>query len=209
MKNTSKNSYFFLLVSFVVTALLVGTPAYAQDKTGEIDKIFSWAKPDDARVRGRRLAARKAGREPRLRLGRPRARRSDQPEHDLRCRIGEEAVRRRGGPPPRRRGKPFSFRRRPQIYSASCPTTATRSRWTICSPIPAAFATGPGFRPLAGGRSRRADHDPASARPQFRARRGMVLFEQRLCAADRRSSRARAGCRSPTSRASACSSRSG
>ena len=46
MKNTSKNSYFFLLVSFVVTALLVGTPAFAQDKTSEIDKIFSWATPD-------------------------------------------------------------------------------------------------------------------------------------------------------------------
>ncbi|HEY9284252.1 MAG TPA: serine hydrolase domain-containing protein [Pyrinomonadaceae bacterium] len=27
-------------------ALLVGTPAYAQDKTGEIDKVFGWAKPD-------------------------------------------------------------------------------------------------------------------------------------------------------------------
>ncbi len=38
-------SYFFLLVSFVVTALLVGTPAYAQDKTSEIDEIFDWATP--------------------------------------------------------------------------------------------------------------------------------------------------------------------
>jgi CubicO group peptidase (beta-lactamase class C family) len=46
MKNISKNIYFFLLVSFVVAALLAGTPAYAQDKTGDIDKIFSWAKPD-------------------------------------------------------------------------------------------------------------------------------------------------------------------
>ncbi|HJR08757.1 MAG TPA: serine hydrolase domain-containing protein [Pyrinomonadaceae bacterium] len=46
MRNTSKNNYFSLLVSFVVAVLLVGTPAYAQDKTGEIDKIFSWAKPD-------------------------------------------------------------------------------------------------------------------------------------------------------------------
>lgn len=45
MKNTGKNSYFSLLVSFVVAALLVGTPAYAQDKTGEIDKIFNWATP--------------------------------------------------------------------------------------------------------------------------------------------------------------------
>jgi CubicO group peptidase (beta-lactamase class C family) len=45
MKNTGKNSYFFLLVSFVGAALLVGAPAYAQDKTGEIDKIFSWATP--------------------------------------------------------------------------------------------------------------------------------------------------------------------
>ena len=44
MKNTSKDSCFSLLVSFVVAAvLLVGTPAYAQDKTGELDKIFSWA----------------------------------------------------------------------------------------------------------------------------------------------------------------------
>ncbi|HLL71867.1 MAG TPA: serine hydrolase domain-containing protein, partial [Pyrinomonadaceae bacterium] len=41
-----KNSYFSLLVSFVFAALLVGTPAYAQDKTVEIDKIFNWAKPD-------------------------------------------------------------------------------------------------------------------------------------------------------------------
>jgi CubicO group peptidase (beta-lactamase class C family) len=46
MRNTSKNSYFYLLVSFVFAALLLGTPAYAQDKTGEIDKIFSWVKPD-------------------------------------------------------------------------------------------------------------------------------------------------------------------
>src|SRR5215216_2603447 len=35
----------FRLVSFVVTALLFGTPVYAQDKTSEIDKIFSWATP--------------------------------------------------------------------------------------------------------------------------------------------------------------------
>src|SRR5262245_61250365 len=43
MKNTGKN--IFLLVSFVVTALLVGTTADAQDKTSEIDKIFSWTTP--------------------------------------------------------------------------------------------------------------------------------------------------------------------
>jgi CubicO group peptidase (beta-lactamase class C family) len=36
----------FRLLSFVVIALLVVTPAYAQDKIAEIDKIFSWAKPD-------------------------------------------------------------------------------------------------------------------------------------------------------------------
>ncbi|HEX4945397.1 MAG TPA: serine hydrolase domain-containing protein, partial [Blastocatellia bacterium] len=47
MKNTSKNSYFFLLGSFVVIALLVATPAFAQDKTAEIDKIFSWIKPNE------------------------------------------------------------------------------------------------------------------------------------------------------------------
>jgi CubicO group peptidase (beta-lactamase class C family) len=46
MKNTSKNSYFSLLVSFMFAALLVGAPAYAQDKTGEIDKVFGWATPN-------------------------------------------------------------------------------------------------------------------------------------------------------------------
>jgi len=35
----------FRLVSFVVTALLLGTPVYAQDKTSEIDSIFSFATP--------------------------------------------------------------------------------------------------------------------------------------------------------------------
>ncbi|HET8678011.1 MAG TPA: serine hydrolase [Blastocatellia bacterium] len=35
----------FRLESFVVTAMLLGTPVYAQDKTSEIDKIFSWATP--------------------------------------------------------------------------------------------------------------------------------------------------------------------
>jgi CubicO group peptidase (beta-lactamase class C family) len=33
----------FRLVSFVITALLLGMPVYAQDKTSEIDKIFNWA----------------------------------------------------------------------------------------------------------------------------------------------------------------------
>lgn len=45
MKNTGKNNCLFLLVASVVTALLLGAPAHAQDKTGEIDKVFSWATP--------------------------------------------------------------------------------------------------------------------------------------------------------------------
>ncbi|HEX6183236.1 MAG TPA: serine hydrolase domain-containing protein [Pyrinomonadaceae bacterium] len=45
MKDTGSNSYLFLLAAFVVTVSLAGTPAYAQDKTGEIDKVFSWATP--------------------------------------------------------------------------------------------------------------------------------------------------------------------
>src|ERR1044071_7208936 len=45
MKNAGKNRHFFLLASLVITALLVGTPAYAQDKTGEIDKIFNSVTP--------------------------------------------------------------------------------------------------------------------------------------------------------------------
>ncbi len=48
MKNTSKNSYFFLLVSCLLTALFVAAPVDGQeDKTGEIDKIFSWTKPNE------------------------------------------------------------------------------------------------------------------------------------------------------------------
>src|SRR5688572_26354183 len=47
MKNTDKNSYFFLLASFVGSALLAGAPVYAQDKTAEVDKIFSWTKPNE------------------------------------------------------------------------------------------------------------------------------------------------------------------
>lgn len=43
--NTGKNSNFFLPVSFAVAVLLVCTPAYAQDKTGEIDKLFNRATP--------------------------------------------------------------------------------------------------------------------------------------------------------------------
>ncbi len=35
----------FRQILFVVTALLVGAPAAAQDKTAGIDKIFSWATP--------------------------------------------------------------------------------------------------------------------------------------------------------------------
>lgn len=47
MRNISKNNYFFLLISCLLTALFVSVPIDAQeDKTAEIDKIFSWAKPD-------------------------------------------------------------------------------------------------------------------------------------------------------------------
>jgi len=47
MKKTRKYSYFFFLVSVVVTALLVGTPTFAQDKTVDIDKIFDWTNPNE------------------------------------------------------------------------------------------------------------------------------------------------------------------
>jgi CubicO group peptidase (beta-lactamase class C family) len=48
MKNTSKNNCFFLLVACFLAALFVAAPAYAQaDKTADIDKIFSWTKPNE------------------------------------------------------------------------------------------------------------------------------------------------------------------
>ena len=47
MKNARHNHYISRPVSFMVTALLIATPAYAQDKTAEINKIFSWTKPNE------------------------------------------------------------------------------------------------------------------------------------------------------------------
>lgn len=35
-----------ILLPFAVIALLFGTPVYAQDKTNEIDKLFSWSTPN-------------------------------------------------------------------------------------------------------------------------------------------------------------------
>src|ERR671921_479971 len=45
MKNNGRNSYRLLLAAFVVAASLVGTRARAQEKAGEIDKVFGWATP--------------------------------------------------------------------------------------------------------------------------------------------------------------------
>lgn len=45
-KHQGTPRYVFLLVSFVITALLVSTSAYAQDKTSEIDEIFAWTTPE-------------------------------------------------------------------------------------------------------------------------------------------------------------------
>lgn len=47
MKNANNNRYFFRLISFVITAVLIPTTAFAQDKTAEVDKIFSWTKPNE------------------------------------------------------------------------------------------------------------------------------------------------------------------
>lgn len=44
MKYTSNHSCLFRLM---VVAFLIATPAFAQDKTAEIDKIFSWTKPNE------------------------------------------------------------------------------------------------------------------------------------------------------------------
>lgn len=44
MKNARNSSYCFRLM---VTALLIATPAFAQDKTAEVDKIFNWTKPNE------------------------------------------------------------------------------------------------------------------------------------------------------------------
>jgi len=47
MKKARKNTLLFILESFMAATLFVCTPAYAQDKTAEVDKIFSWAKPSE------------------------------------------------------------------------------------------------------------------------------------------------------------------
>lgn len=45
MKSNSKRTCLLFPLWFVITALLVGSPAHAQEKTSDIDKIFSWATP--------------------------------------------------------------------------------------------------------------------------------------------------------------------
>ena len=44
MKNSRINFYFFFLATVLI---LTGKPAYAQDKTAEVDKIFSWTKSNE------------------------------------------------------------------------------------------------------------------------------------------------------------------
>jgi CubicO group peptidase (beta-lactamase class C family) len=46
MTDTSPRGRRFRLPSLVVTALVVGGPAYGQDRTVEIDRIFGWATPN-------------------------------------------------------------------------------------------------------------------------------------------------------------------
>ncbi len=59
----------------------IGTiAAYAQDKTAEVDKIFSSIKPDEPGCAVAVSQERETCRQPRLRLGRPRAQRADQPD---------------------------------------------------------------------------------------------------------------------------------
>lgn len=44
MKENNQHRYFFRLI---VIALFFATPAFAQDKTAEVDQIFSWTKPNE------------------------------------------------------------------------------------------------------------------------------------------------------------------
>ncbi len=108
---------FSLLLLTAVIVLLIGANAYAQDKTSDIDKIFSWATPAAPGVCMRRLAKWKGDRKLCLRLCRPRTRRSIEPKLDLRCRVIEEAICRRSGPTNRPRWETFPHRRCPQACS--------------------------------------------------------------------------------------------
>ena len=141
----------------------------------------------DARVRGRRLARRQAGREPRVRAGRPRAQRSDDPDTvfdaaSIRKQFVAAAILLLV-----EEGR-WRFQTTSASTSRSCRITATHDH---VGPSAHAYQRHSRLGPaaeLGKRRFRRDDHDPAPARAQFRARRGMVLLEQRLCAAhgDRR-----------------------
>ncbi len=181
MKNTNKNSYFFFLVSFVVTALIVATPAFAQDKTGEIDKIFSWAKPD---APGCAVAVSQKGK-----LIVNRAHGSADLERDVA--LSTNSIFDIGSV-------------RKQFVAAAVLLLVEEKRLSLSDDIRKHFPELPdyghkitidhllthtsGIRDRAGNAGRRKCRhialDSASARTQFRARRGMVLLEQRLRAAD-------------------------
>ena len=47
MRTIRKNKSTFMTASIAAAVVFAIAPVYAQDKTAEIDKIFSWAKPNE------------------------------------------------------------------------------------------------------------------------------------------------------------------
>ncbi len=197
------------LLSLLVTGLLAATPTRAQDKTAEIDKIFSWVKPGmpgcvAAASQNGKLVVNRAYGLADLERNVPLTTDSVFDAASIRKQfvaaailllVEDEA--------------PVAVGRRPQVHPGTAGLRPHDHAGPHAHPHQrhARLDVRSGHSTAAA--SRRMRDDPAAARPQFRARRGVVLLEQRLRAAhrDRRARQRR--CRSPSSRGRACSSRSG
>ena len=180
MKNTSKNNYFFLLVSCLLAALFVAAPAYAQaDKTAEIDKIFSWTKTNEpgcavAVSQNGKLVASRAYGSADLERNAPLSTNSIFDIGSVRKQFIAAAILllvedgRLSLSDDIRKHFPVNARLRAQDHNRPSAHPYRRHSRLDCALS-------------AGGRKCRAIAlDPASARTKFRAGRGMVLLEQRL-----------------------------
>ena len=137
------------LVVVVGLVALNGRQAKLPDEAA-IDKVFArWSSATPGCAVGVSEGGKVVLREG-LRDGRSRARRAELARHDLRGRLGVEAVHRRGGPAARARREAVARRPGAGSTSPSFPTTASRCSSATCCSTRAACATGARSRAIAG-----------------------------------------------------------
>ena len=125
---------------------------------------------NDAGMRGRRGRRRQGGASEGLRDGRPRARRAECRRHDLRGRLGFQAVHRRGRPAAGARRQAVARRPGAEDTFPSCPTTASRCPSGTCCSTRAACATGARWRRSRAGPAPRASTPTPTSSTSSRGR---------------------------------------